>query len=146
MPRARLSKDGIEIAKAGYDVDTATLPQMAFSSSMVAMRLALTGTVTVVDYSGAFSGEYRRGIVTFPTAFSKPPIVMVAGLRGDGSTDQTTFAMYSFSDQNATGWIRPIYHVVTATTNFELYVMKAAFFAVRPTTWRYFVFQNTLED
>lgn len=147
MPRARLSSAGIDIAKVGHNVDTATIENMQFSSSMVAMRLALTGVVTVSDYSGDMSDIYRRGQVTFPSAFSNPPIVMVAGLNSDGSTDQTPIVIREFSDQSNRGWVQPIYSIVTKTTGFDLFVIKPGpgnWAGNRPLNWRYFVFQNTL--
>lgn len=146
MPRARLSRSGIDIAKAGHDVDTATIENMQFSSSMVAMRLALTGIVTVGSYTGDMSDLYWRGQVSFPTAFPRPPVVMAAGLYSDGSTDQTPIAVISASDQSQRAWVHPIYSIVTKTTGFDLYVTRpGTSFGDRPLNWRYFVFHNTLD-
>lgn len=147
MPRARISKDGIEIAKSGYDVDTASIGDMLFSSQFTALQLELTGTVSVAGFSGYMSTQYWKGSVTFPSAFPKPPLVMVAGQLGGGVTDQTAAAITEFSDQAATAWIRPIYEIVVTTTGFELYVVNGTGDSgSRPTSWKYWVFRQTLED
>ena len=139
MPRARLSVNGIDIAKPGYDVDTAGLPNMQFSSSLVAARIVLTGTVTPTSYDG----DYNLSTVSFATSFPKPPIVLVAGIYGDGTSDQTPFLQVGAD--GSTAWNRPYYEIRTYTDHFELYVCKNALLRVPPSTWRYWVFQNTIE-
>ena len=119
MTRVRIDGNGISIAKAGYDVDTAPIGKMNFSPLFSAMQVLLKGSVTVAGYSGYLSDRYKRAAVTFPTALSKPPIVMVAGQNSDGSTDQTCWA-YSFaSDASGRAWNLPVYQTVTSTTGFE---------------------------
>lgn len=145
MPRARLSTDGIDIAKPGYDVDTASIENMQFSSSLVAMRLALTGIVSVANFTGYMDDRYRRGQVTFGTPFVRPPIVMVAGLYPDGSTDQSPIVLRTVSDQQGRAWGLPVYQITVSTTGFDLFVTKDSWAGNRPTDWRYFVFQNTLD-
>jgi hypothetical protein len=139
MPRARLSVNGIDIAKPGYDVDTAGLPNMRFSSSMVAARIAATGTVVPT----AYDSNYNYSVVNFATAFPTPPIVLVAGIYGDGTSDQTPFL--TLSADGSTAWNRPYYEIRTYTDRFELYVCKIALIRTPPSTWRYWVFQNTIE-
>ena len=58
MPRARLSANGIDVAKPGFDVDTAAPADMLFSSSLVAMRVAMTGVVTPGPFTGLLSNWY----------------------------------------------------------------------------------------
>lgn len=146
MPRARINKNGIAIAKAGYDVDTASIENMAFSPQFGMMRLAMTGTVDVVDFTGYMSDMYRRAIVVFPTAAPRPPLVMVCGLFADGSTDQTVAVVRVASDQSGRAWQKPAYEIRTTATQFELYVNKEGSpLPTRPTTWRYWVFHNTLD-
>ncbi|RAZ75846.1 hypothetical protein [Mesorhizobium atlanticum] len=148
MTRVRIDKNGIAIAKEGYDVDTAPLSKMQFSPLFGAMRLAMKGMVTVADYSGYMSDIYRRAIVVFPTAFPKPPIVMVAGQRSDGSTDQTVLLGTAASDQSNRAWHEPVYQIVTSTTQFEFYLDKSTWGnnPSRTLNWRYWVFRNTIED
>ncbi|TGT64103.1 MULTISPECIES: hypothetical protein [unclassified Mesorhizobium] len=148
MPRARISAQGLEIAKQGYDVDTAAPENMAFDKNYVALRLAYTGVLTVVNFSGFMSDKYRQAIFVFPTPFLKPPLCMVAGQRSDGATDQTTFLGIAASDQSNMAWHEPVYQIITTTTQMELYVSKTSWGnnASRTVNWRYWVFRNTLED
>lgn len=144
MPRARISPRGIEVAKAGYDVDTAAPANMMFSSSLVAMRLALTDIVTPVAYSGAWSAVYKRAIVNYATAFPQPPVVLVAGINNDGSSDQAPYVI-SGAD-GSKGWNYPYFAVYSYTNRFELFVYSnpASGWYVGSPRWRYFVFQNVL--
>ncbi|RVC71284.1 hypothetical protein EN759_00270 [Mesorhizobium sp. M00.F.Ca.ET.038.03.1.1] len=141
-----MSKDGIVIAKAGYDVDTAPLSKIQFSPQFIALRLALKGLVTVADYTGFMDDRYRRAIVVFDNAFPKPPLVMVAGQRSDGSTDQTNALLSIGSDQSNRAWHEPVYQIVTSATQFELYVNKVSTNNSRTLNWRYWVFRNSIED
>lgn len=152
MPRARLSSDGPEIAAPGYDVDTAPLRNIIFSPSMVAMRIALNGTVSVSSFTGYMDNYYYRGVITFPEPFVRPPLVMVAGLNPDGSSQQSmsVSGITSASGGSSTLRIVPGVEIRTFADRFELYVLvrngPELPIVNRPTNWRYFVFQNTLED
>jgi hypothetical protein len=142
MPRARLSVNGIDIAKPGYDVDTAGLANMQFSSSLVAARIAKTGVTTPTSFSGYLSDIYLRSIVYLDVPAPKPPVVLVAGLNGDGSTDQTPFVYRSAS--GGVAYRLPYYEINTFTDRFELYVLTDPIVRPAPASWRYWVFQNTL--
>lgn len=146
MTRVRFNKDGIAIAKPGYDVDIAPLSKMQFSPLYTSMRLAIKGVVTVADYTGYMGDRYKRAIVTFATAFSKPPIVMAAGQISGGGVDMTNITGTAASDSSGMAWHEPIYQIVTSTTQFELYVNKNWGGSGRTTSWRYWVFRNTVED
>ena len=148
MTRVRIDKNGIAIAKEGYDVDTAPLSKIQFSPLYVSMQLLVKGIVTVANYTGYMDDLYRRAIVTFPAALAKPPIVMVAGQNGDGTTDQTTIVGTAASDQSGKAWYEPVYQIITSTTQFELYVNKSVWGgnSSRTLDWRYWVFRNTVED
>lgn len=141
MPRARLSADGIDIAKPGYDVDTASLPNMQFSSSLVAARIAMTGLVTPT----AYDSFYKMSSVTFPSAHPRAPVVLVAGISSGTSTDQTPFLYTEASNAEGTAWNLPYYEIRTYTNHFELYVAQMSYIRPSPSTWRYWVFQNTLD-
>lgn len=150
MPRTRISKNGIEIAKPGKDVDTATLQDMLFAPQFVATRLALTGIATVVNYSGQMDDYYRRAIVTFPSPFVRPPIAMVAGIRADGTAQFAPFTKSIVSGQN--GWVRGLPHVELRSyvDKLEIYVRfrdgaSTPAPVTVPSNWRYFVFANTLD-
>ena len=144
MPRARISVRGPELAEAGYDVDTATLDHMLFSPDYVAMRVALTGTVVPASYTGDMDDYYYRSVVTFDAAFPAPPLVLVAGLYADGSTDQSPVLYTAVSGSTAV--ILPLYEIRTFTDRFELYVLTSGSnLRTQPDSWRYWVFQNTLD-
>lgn len=144
MPRARLSRRGPQLAKYGYNVDTAPIANMAFSPDLVAMRLAETGTLTAAAHSdGAPFTAYYKATKVFASAFPEPPFVMVAGIGGDGTSYQAPYVI------NTAGGgvleVTPHYVLYTYTSYFDLYVMQWSAGGVNlPTTWRYFVFQNTL--
>lgn len=144
MPRARISVNGIEIAKQGYDVDTAAPENMVFSSSLVAMRLARTGVVTPAPYDGELSTVYYRHIEYYPTPFLQAPVVLVAGINADGSSDQAPYVMSGASDEGGSAWWLPYYSVYSYANRFELYVYQDEVVYVGSPNWRYFVFQNTL--
>lgn len=147
--RMRLSEAGPEIAKPGYDVDTAAIGNMVFSPSLVAMRIALTGTVTPTTFSGALDDWYYKGTVTFATAFVRPPIVMVAGLSSDGTTQQGLYYFSVVSGDSGTASFCPVYQIDTYVDHFDLFTYKrnitGSTFPIAA-TWRYWVFQNTLDE
>lgn len=147
VKRASLTVDGPRLAKPGKDVDTAAIGDMLFDPRFIALRLAATGIVTPVPYSG--SGQlpimYDRAIVTFSDiglAFSEPPVALVAGINADGSTDQSPIFATGADGSNA--WIYPLYNISTFVDRLELYVIKESHYRPKPPTWRYFIFQNTL--
>lgn len=149
MPRARISTNGIEIAKAGKDVDTAPLEDLVFSSQFVSLRLAKTGVVTPTTYAGFLSSRYNRSIVYYDTPFSTPPLVLVAGIRPNGTSDQSQH--YTTAIPLSSGnpsYLLPYYSVESYTDRFELYVhAREASGDPRPfytSDWRYFVFSYTI--
>lgn len=141
---ARISSRGIEIAKPGYDVDTASRANMRFSSDLVAMRLALTGIVNCVPHSeGNPFIPYYKGTKVFDTPFPDPPFVMVAGIGGDGTSYQAPFVINTVG--GGALQVTPHYVVYTYADRFDLYAMQWPDGGVNlPTAWKYFVFQNTL--
>lgn len=141
MPRARLSSEGIDVAKPGFDVDTASLANMMFSSSLVAARISQTSTVTPTSYDV----YYNWSSVTFPTAYPRPPVVLVAGITSGTTSDQTPFLWKEASNSEGMAWNLPYYEIRTFPDHFELYVAKMSFVRPPPATWRYWVFQNTLD-
>ncbi|MFC3206891.1 hypothetical protein [Aquamicrobium soli] len=145
MPRARISADGIEVARPGFDVDTAAIGEMQFSSALVAARIVKTGVVTPGPFSGLLSNLYLQSIVTFDAPFPSPPIILVAGLNSDGTSDQTPYVI-SFAD-GSDAYHLPYYEIRSYTDRFELSVYKPVSGVIRPTptNWRYWVFQNTVE-
>jgi len=143
MPRGRLSKNGPALAQYGYDVDTAPPTKMRFSPDMVAMRLALTGTVVCGSHGdGPPYTDYAKATIVYDTAFPEPPIVRVAGINGDGTSDQSPYVItYAGSGEQ---WMLPHYVVYSYASYFDLYVLRWNNYYVGPLTWRYFVFHNTL--
>jgi hypothetical protein len=151
MPLMRLSEAGPEIAKSGYDVDTASIANMVFSPSLVAARIALTGTVTPTTFSsGTLHDWYYKATVTFPIEFPRPPLVMVAGLEGDGTTQQGNFYGVIINSQSGDAKVLPWYEIDAYTDHFDLFTMRHndsdwnESFPVCA-DWRYWVFQNTLD-
>lgn len=146
--RMRLSEAGPQIAKSGFDVDTAAISNMVFSPSLLAMRIALRGTVTPTTFSsGVLNDWYYKGTVTFPTAFSQPPIVMVAGLEADGTTQQGMFYVRQVS--SGTAILAPYWQIDTYTDHFDLFTMRHNAWSGETfpvcATWKYWVLQNTLD-
>lgn len=143
MPRARISRDGIQLAKSGFDVDTASLANMVMSPQFATMRIVLQGYTTPVDFSGYVSGYHRRSIVAFPIAFPSPPLVLVSGIVSSSASDQSP---YFYELETDAGGTRKLTHysIETYTTHFELYTAKAGGTALSniPSTWKYFVFAN----
>jgi hypothetical protein len=151
MPLMRLSEAGPEIAKPGYDVDTAAIGNMVFSPSLVALRIALTGVITPTTFSsGVLNTWYYKGTVTFPTPFVRPPLVMVVGLETDGTTQQGCFFDGIISGQSGDAKMLPYWQIDTYTDHFDLFTMRHndsnwnEHFPVCA-DWRYWVFQNTLD-
>jgi hypothetical protein len=148
----RISEEGPKIAKSGYDVDTAEIGNMVFSPSLVAMRIALTGTVTPTTFSsGVLNDWYYKATVTFPQPFARPPIVMVAGLETDGTTQQGLFYANIVSGQAGNAKVLPWWQIDTYADHFDLFTMRHndsnwnESFPVCA-DWRYWVFQNTLDE
>lgn len=149
MPRARIDRNGIAIAKAGFDVDTASPAEMTFHPSFVAARLFMRGTLAVGNYTGTGDNIYRRGTVSFGKTFARPPVVIVGGVRSDGGLTMTPFLQTFFSPQNSLGQITPHYSVEIGTSSFTLYVKRNdpsnGFYGPVETSWRYWVLENTLD-
>lgn len=143
MPRGRLGRNGPELAKPGYDVDTAPLTAMLYSSKLVAKRLAFDGTVTVGSHSdGAPFTSYFKATKVFDTPFPEPPEVRVASINGDGTSDQAPYVVnYAGNGQL---WVLPYFVVYPYVERFDLYVLREPDRYVGPLTWKYFVYQNTL--
>lgn len=146
MPRARYSANGIDIAKPGYDVDTAGLANMTFSSSLVAARIIKTGIVTPAPFSGYMNSLYYQSIVYLDAPLPRPPIVLVAGINADGTSDQTPFVISQAFSSDGIAYRRPFYEIRTFTDRFELCTaIGDADIRPMPPTWRYWVFANTLD-
>lgn len=150
MPRARISKDGVAVAKQGFDVDTADFKDMILSPEHVAMRIVMTGYVTVAPFTGYLSGFMDRAIVTYPptNGFNNPPVVFASGVIDEDNADQSQF--YYTNDAFVGGPFEmiPRFYVESYTDRFELYVVKnlhAAWGLDITRTWKYFVFANTLD-
>lgn len=145
MPRARISKNGIELAMAGYDVNTAPIGKMLLSPNFSTMRVALTGTVTVAPYSGAGSDAHDMARVSFGFSFGQAPLVYAAGILNGSTADISPF-IYQYTGGSGAVWIDCHYSIHTYPTYFDLYVMKSGLpnKAVIPRTWKYFVFANTM--
>lgn len=145
MPRGRLSRNGIALAKVGYDVDTAPLTGMQFSPQLVAKRLAYDGTVVVGAHSDGvpFSSYYKATKVHDPQyQFPDPPEVRVAGINGDGTSDLAPYVInYAGNGQL---WVLPYFVIYSYIDRFDLYVLREADRYVGPLTWKFFVFHNTL--
>ena len=146
MARKRISAAGIEIAKEGFDVDTAAPEDMIFSSTLPTLRLALTGVVTLTDFSGPLSTRFARAIVYYDDPFAKPPLVLAAGIVSSTDSDQAPFMTQSLSGWAT--WIR--YSIASFTDRLEIYGYHrnvAGNLVSRPTrTYRYYVFHNTIDD
>lgn len=149
MPRARLSVLGPQIAVAGYDVDTAPMSKMVFTSDAVAMRLRFTGTLSVSAFSGFMDDYYYQGVGYFPETLTRLPIVLVAGINADGSVEQRPF-MYGRAE-SASMRVTPSVEVRTYLDRVEISVLVRygpaphAPILPHPPTWKYFVFENTLD-
>lgn len=146
MPRMRINKNGIKIARPGHDVDTAAEKDMFFSSTGVAARVYQTNLVTVSDYSGLASDRYLRARVNFSKGFTRPPAVFAAGLRVDGGADVTPVVYLVIGTSYAR--VHPHYSLEIDTTGFWIYVPKSIPENIPvnvPTTWRYWVLDNVLD-
>lgn len=135
--RARLDRNGPAIAKAGYDIDTATLAQMAFIPSFAAWRLRETGITTATTYSGGFSAYYRRAAVTLSPAYERPPLAFMVIRISETETIQAV-------GYNQSGGTLPRMMVMSYTDRVEFYIRDLS---STPTyILKYFIFENTLED
>lgn len=145
MPRARISKNGIELAKHGYDVNTASLANLILSPQFSTMRIALMGATTVAPYTGAGSDAHDRSVITFATPFPSAPLVLAAGVIDENTSDQSPLVYQYQADSGAT-WTDTHYCIITTASNFTLYVMKSGIGnrAIIPRTWKYFVFANSV--
>lgn len=150
MPRIRVNKNGIAIAKPGYDVDTAAPGNMLFSSDGIAARVYQTGLTTVSGYSGKGSDRYRRSRVTFSKTFSAPPPTFAAGLLSDGGADINPTRLNIVGNTFARK--HPVYSLEIDRTGFWLYVANFSSdelgfrYGSQATTWRWWVLDCVLED
>lgn len=148
MPRIRINKNGIAIARAGYDVDTASPANMLFTSDGIAARVYQTGLTTVTGYSGKGSDRYRRSRVNFGKTFSSPPPTFAAGLLADGGADINP-SFYNITGNNFSRQ-HPTYSLEIDTTGFWLYVCNYSdtgnLYGSKATTWRWWVLDCVLED
>src|SRR5690554_6459909 len=115
MPRARISAAGIAIAKPGYDVDTASLANMAFSPQFSAYRVFTTGAV----FCAPFTEFYNRGLVNYGKTFPAPPFVFVAGVNSD-NRDITANVYKEIPFPDGTAYVLPYYVIIARTNGFEL--------------------------
>lgn len=150
MPRMRLDPSGFKIAKAGFDVDTASLANMIFTTDLAGMQLRQTGVVTVAAYSGYLDTSYRRAVVNFGTTYAQPPLVLAAGIVSSTESDQFPWYWESYTAGGPAIQL-PWYSIETYTNRFELYVLNYRDgFPDRKgspaTQWRYFVFAHALSD
>lgn len=152
MPRARIDRNGIAIARAGYDVDTAPMEHMLFSPQFTSLRLAYTGVTTVAPFGGQLSEQYYRSEVWFPAPLLAIPIVLVANIINENETDQSQIYEEQFppGNQDGTGYVLPWYSVQPTASNFTLYARRRQNFAnanvigPRSLNWRWWAFHNTI--
>lgn len=81
MTRIRINKDGINIAQAGYSVDSGDR-HLNFASKAVALKIHMKGFAAfggAVSVGGPvpFDNRYRNTVVNFGKVFSVPPICFV---------------------------------------------------------------------
>ena len=144
MPRARLSARGPQIARPGFDVDTAAPKDMLFDPSLVAATIYATDIVTTTPYSGGDGlGEAcNRYIGSHGRTFAMPPIVIPYEVVGGERRLHMNYVRAPSSG--------PLIYVsdgsVRATTSgFELYSRKTGIYAPG-NTWRYVTLSNTLAN
>lgn len=144
MPRARLSERGPQIARHGFDVDTAAPKDMFFDPSLVAATVYATGIVATTPYSGGDGlGDYcNRYVGSHGRTFNMPPLVLPYEVVGSERRLHMNLVQLGSGNLNvvaANGSVR------ITTTGFELYATKAG---VHPTgnTWRYVTLSNTLAN
>lgn len=138
------------MAKAGKDVDTASFSDLVFSSDFPTLRVIYTDLVTAAPYTGEFSEVYNRAVVTYPTPFPNPPIVLAAGRLSPTESDQKSVVFTSAYVPGAYSYRVPWYTVNSLPDRFELYVLARRGngdpIPSRTLTYRYYVFDSLIES
>lgn len=149
MTRFRLAKDGIKMAASGYDVDTAPIEKLVFSTDWPTLRVKYTGTVTATNISNPYSLVYDTAIYHYPEPFSGPPLVLVAGIVSPTVSDQKISVQLDAFDPGDYSYRSPWYAVNSLADRFELYVLSrfssGTPIAGRTKTYRYYVFDSLIE-
>jgi hypothetical protein len=145
MPRARISSNGPQIAKPGFDVDTASFRDMVFDPRFVAARVMMTGTVTTTDYTGFMDQWYTRAIVPYGRTLPMPAIALFFQHYGDGRLVSHTYVR-EFPPGNDWAKMFPDTEVRAYTDRAEIYA--ATKLATRPAgnTFTYVILENTLAN
>lgn len=150
MPRARLSRNGPEIARPGYDVDTAALENIAFAPQWVAARVWKTVDVTVQPYAGDdIAFLYDRHIETFGRIFPTPPIIIASGLIDTSNKIVSNVTLRSVPVAG-NGWaaIAPSFQIFASNSHFELYVRRRDVsgnpIGNAPAIWRCTILENSM--
>ena len=151
MARFHISADGIKMAKAGKTVDSTDINDLTFSSEWPMLRVKYTGTVTVATYTGEFSNVYDKAEYYYPEPFSAPPIVMVAGVINETTSDQRSAVYTSPWVPGGYSSLAPYYCINSLAEKFELYVLTRLGSIGTPfperltSTYRYYVFDSLIE-
>lgn len=151
MPRQRLSHDGPQIARPGFDVDTAAPQNMLFDPRLVAATVYDTDIVTTVPYSGGdgLGTWFNRALVNHGRTFPMPPVVIpyevVGSARRLHMSTESIFPNQAQAVRGCAGSVR-VYN-----DRFEIYSANAnlwtgSLFPPPGTTWRYVTLSNTLAN
>lgn len=124
MARARINKDGIDIARQGYNVDTAGPADIAFSTRWNAAQIFMKGQTNPIAFSGYMDNIYYRSIVPFGKTFARPPIVFVGGVISADQREICATSLTSIPFAPGVGYIIPFYRVLSKLDQFELYVAR----------------------
>ncbi|WP_043062089.1 hypothetical protein [Brucella anthropi] len=75
MTKARISKDGVFIAKPGRQIEEGG-SALSFSPAGAQQPIYDRGTVALADYSypDRITDHYKRGVVNFASPFASPPL------------------------------------------------------------------------
>ncbi len=148
MPRARWDKNGIVIAKQGFDVDTASQSNILFNSNSATRRIYMKGTIAFggAITAGPFTGRYQKSTVTFPTPFAKAPQALV-GVKDNGLLTHIipTQAIVGGQSVSGTFWefYEPVICAFTFTNKLELYTRYALQSSL--SSFVYCVFENSTD-
>lgn len=150
MSRFRISADGIAMALPGYNVDTAPLDKLVFSTDWPVLRVKYSGNVTATNIPGPWSQIYDTAIYTYPEPFTEPPIVLVAGIVSPTVSDQMSYVATDFYSPGALSYRSPYYAINSRTDRFELYLMarfsSGSPLPSRTKTYRFYVFDSVIES
>lgn len=148
MSRFRIGVDGIKMAQAGYNVDTAPNDRMIFTTDWPTLRVKYTGVITATDIPGPWRQIYDTAIYTYPEPFQQPPIVLVAGIVSPTVSDQKSEVLTDYFSPGAYSHRSPWYAVNSLTDRFELYVFARYTSGTpvpnRTKTYRYYVFDSVI--